>query len=179
VLHELLHLQLVREVERGAKRAPLCDCEPNDSASSAELQSSRGMSVSDTDRTRLDCCPTSAAGKWEEMKPEGGTNILVRGNSSRWYRSMCFANTIPAGQSWPPHPDLRSSCSLTGSSRRPEKSNAVVPAALYSGSGVRPSSNARGSNSDEDGRLMLSTILGIFIGICRSLLVLTVFCPEK
>lgn len=88
----------------------------------------------------------------ERQGPIAVTNILAVRNSPRWYRSICFASTMPAGQSWPPHPDLRSSWSLTGSARRPEKSIAVVPAALYSGSGVSPSSNARGENSGDGDR---------------------------
>jgi len=50
VLHELLHLELVREVERGAKPASLCDCEPNNAAPSAELES--------CGRTRVSVIPT-------------------------------------------------------------------------------------------------------------------------
>lgn len=64
---------------------------------------------------------------------------------------------MPAGQSCPPHPDLRSSWILSGSSRRPEKSTSVVPASLYSGSGARSVPKASGENSG-DGDLSLLSI---------------------
>lgn len=39
VLHERLHLELVREVEWGTETASLRDCEPNDAASGTKLKS--------------------------------------------------------------------------------------------------------------------------------------------
>lgn len=41
-----------------------------------------------------------------------------------------MANTMPAGHNWPPQPEVRSSWSLRGGERRPEKSIVVVDADL-------------------------------------------------
>lgn len=75
---------------------------------------------------------------------------------------MCLASTMPAGQVCPPQPEARSSCSRRGSARSPAKSVAVVPAALYAGSGERSSPIARGENSGEGERWG-----GDILGNCR------------
>lgn len=72
--------------------------------------------------------------------------------SSRWYRSICLASTTPAGHVWPPHPEARSSCTLSGVSSRPPKSKAVSAAALYSGRGAKSTPKADGSSSGDDER---------------------------
>lgn len=102
---------------------------------------------------------------WGEPKcwltGNAGTHILACCSLSRWYLSICFASTMPAGHNWPPHPDARSSWTLTGSSRSPPKSNAVSPAALYFGSAVSPSLvEANGEKSgDGDRSFSLSSII--------------------
>jgi hypothetical protein len=83
------------------------------------------------------------------------TYNMASTKSSLCSRSMYLLNTMPAGHSCPPHPDLRSSCSLRGGERREEKSREVVEGALYSGSGVRSSPIARGENSGEGERVIV------------------------
>lgn len=79
--------------------------------------------------------------------------------SSRWYRSMCLASVMPAGHVCPPQPEVRSSWTLSGAGIRPPKSSAVSPAGLYSGSGVRSWSKARGLKSPSgDGDLDVDAI---------------------
>lgn len=58
------------------------------------------------------------------------THMRASRSSSRWYRSICLASTTPAGHVWPPHPEARSSWTLSGVESRPPKSRAVSPAGL-------------------------------------------------
>lgn len=82
----------------------------------------------------------------------GETHTRASRSLSRWYRSICLANTIPAGHVWPPHPEVRSSWTFNGVESRPPKSNAVSLACLYSGRGAKSMPMVEGSSSGEDER---------------------------
>jgi len=67
------------------------------------------------------------------------TDIELSWISSLNFRSIYFESTMPAGQSWPPHPSDKSSWSLRGGERRPSKSTEDTPATLCTGDWTRSS----------------------------------------
>ena len=73
------------------------------------------------------------------VHPEG-TDIVWFFKECLCFRSIYLASTIPAGQSWPPHPSFRSSCSFKGVARRWSKSISDVPEGFIVGSWTKSSS---------------------------------------
>ncbi len=66
---------------------------------------------------------------------------------------------MPAGHSWPPHPEVKSSWSFSGGDRRSEKLIVLVAAALYVGRGARSSPRVRGDGSGEEDRRDIVNVL--------------------
>ena len=88
------------------------------------------------------------------------TNIVFPCRVCLWCCRRYLARTMPAGQSWPPQPSVRSSCSLSGMGRRPPKSRVVVVGGLWVGDWTRSSLMARGSDSLSD--MVGGVLAGIF-----------------
>ena len=92
----------------------------------------------------------SDAGSYEaryEYDRQEHTNITFPRISS--VRSSRYrARTMPAGQSCPPQPSLRSSCRRRGGERRPEKERLVVPGVFAGREGRKSSEMWRARGGD-------------------------------
>lgn len=80
---------------------------------------------------------------------------------------MYFAKTMPAGHSWPPHPEERSSWSFRGGSRSLSKLMLVVDAGLWIGDWISSSLTSKVSSflSDMSGCVSMSMFLWGYVRV--------------